>query len=131
MDILINRKHGTKGYTSGELSIDGDFFCYTLEDEERPFKIFGQTAIPAGKYEVTLTYSNRFKKRLPLLLNVPAFDGIRMHAGNSAYDTEGCILLGDGEATNGWLSLSRKATERFINRIAQALKTQKVWVTIL
>lgn len=91
--------HGT---TIGELYIDGRAFCYTLEDEIREvegrpvseWKIPGRTAIPFGKYKVEVTYSNRFKEDLPLVMGVPGFSGIRFHAGNTAEDTEGCILVG-------------------------------------
>lgn len=86
-------------YTIGKLYIDGVFFCNTLEDTVREdgVKIYGKTAIPKGTYKVVLTMSNRFKKILPLLLNVAGFDGIRMHAGNTEFDTLGCILVGQND----------------------------------
>ena len=94
MKLTLQRKHGTKCYTDGTLSIDGVFFCDTVEDQERPVKIAGQTAIPVGTYKVIINQSARFKKMMPLLLNVQSFEGVRIHAGNTAKDTEGCILVG-------------------------------------
>ena len=71
-----------------------EFICYTLEDVERDVKIKGQTAIPTGKYTVIVTMSPRFKKDLPLILNVPNFSGVRFHGGNNENDSKGCPLLG-------------------------------------
>ncbi len=85
--------------TMGRLYINGDFFAYTLEDQCRGLmgdctkKVPGNTCIDPGNYEIILSYSNRFKKYLPLLLNVPCFEGIRIHGGNSIADTEGCIIV--------------------------------------
>lgn len=96
MILNLKRKILSKVSSIGELSINGKFFCYTLEDLSRDLyqtstieeinfkKVFGQTAIPYGKYNVIITYSNRFKRELPLLENVPGFEGIRIHSGNYA-----------------------------------------------
>ena len=80
--------------TTGELYVDGKFVCYTLEDAIRKEKIKGVTAIPAGTYDVIINMSTRFKRLMPLLLNVPDFEGVRIHPGNTAEDTEGCIRVG-------------------------------------
>ena len=84
--------------TIGELFINGNHACYTLEDVVRPDgeKIHGETAIPAGTYTVIINRSIRFGRDLPLLLDVPNFSGVRIHPGNTAEDTEGCLLLGTG-----------------------------------
>ena len=75
--------------------LDGRFGVLHLEDVVRQGeKVPGQTAIPEGIYTVQITFSNRFKRDLPLLLNVPNFEGIRIHPGNTDADTEGCILVG-------------------------------------
>lgn len=95
MIITVTRKHFNEKCTIGELDIDGKFQCYTLEDTVRPYKIKGVTAIPTGEYKVIINQSNRFKRLLPLLINVPNFEGVRIHAGNTSEDTEGCILVGE------------------------------------
>jgi len=96
MKLLLQRVAQEETYTIGKLYVDGARFCDTLEDKVRPYgeKVWGQTAIPAGKYKVVITYSNRFKRKLPLLVDVPMFEGIRIHPGNTAVDTHGCILVG-------------------------------------
>lgn len=94
MNLVLKRTHGTKEYTHGQLFIDGVYFCDTLEDQERESKILGETAIPCGTYKTILTMSNRFKKLMPLLVNVPNFAGIRIHNGNTKDHTDGCILVG-------------------------------------
>ena|SRR3990167_4942624 len=98
MELKLQRRKSSKYSTSGKLLIDslGNYtlLCYTLEDVVRKVKIPKETAIPAGRYEITITYSNRFRKDLPLLHNVPGFEGIRIHSGNRPEDTEGCILVG-------------------------------------
>src|SRR3989442_1816583 len=92
----LRRKVFTSNSTIGELLINGKLECFTLEDRIRPpgVKVPGQTAIPEGSYEVIVTLSQRFKRDLPLLLNVPNFRGVRIHTGNTELDTEGCILVG-------------------------------------
>jgi len=96
MKLELERKALREAYTIGRLFVDGDGFCDTLEDKVRPdgVKVWGETAIPAGVYKVIITESARFKRRLPLLVDVPMFEGIRIHPGNTAVDTHGCILVG-------------------------------------
>lgn len=97
MKLLLKRVALQETYTIGKLYVGNAFsFCDTLEDKVRPdgVKVHGETAIPAGKYKMVITWSNRFKRKLPLLLNVPGFEGIRIHPGNTAVDTHGCILVG-------------------------------------
>jgi hypothetical protein len=109
MKLLLNRFFLADTYTIGKLSIDGKPFCDVLEDVVRDknkdgdlqdageAKVYGQTAIPYGTYKVQLTMSNRFKKVLPLLIGVPEFEGIRIHAGNKHEDTHGCLLVGENK----------------------------------
>ena len=110
MKIEVKRLYKTENSTIGELTIDGKFECYTLEDKERNVKIKCETAIPKGAYKVIINQSNRFKKLMPLVLNVPNFEGIRIHPGNSNHDTEGCILVGQTRSKD-YISKSRKAYE--------------------
>ena len=95
--LKLVRTHLTKDYTIGKLYIDGKYLCDTIEDTVRDKKIFGETAIPYGRYKVTVTMSPKFGRLLPLLLDVPHFEGIRIHRGNSAVDTQGCILPGENK----------------------------------
>ncbi len=119
--------------TEGVLYVDGVFECFTLEDPTRDNKIPGETAIPAGRYPVIVNKSQRFNKLMPLLLNVPKFDGIRIHAGNDRDDTEGCILVGDKQTspTDGWIGESRKAMDRLFAKMLMARRNkQEIWIEV-
>lgn len=100
MKLRLQRSVMSGGFTIGKLYIDGKYYCDTLEDTDRMLedhphaKVYGETAIPRGTYDVIITMSNRFRRELPLLKNVPGFEGIRIHPGNGPQDTEGCILVG-------------------------------------
>ena len=116
IELELKRKHGTENYTEGKLYIDGVYFCDTLEDQERQEKIDGKTAIPIGNYRVIINMSNRFKKTMPLLQNVPNYEGVRIHSGNTADDTEGCILV--GVSTNkGIIGNSRVTWSKLMDKI--------------
>jgi len=119
MKIEVKRLHRTENSTIGELTIDGKFECYTLEDKERDVKIKGETAISKGTYKVIINQSNRFKKLLPLLINVPNFEGVRIHPGNSNHDTEGCILVGMNRSVD-YITKSRKAFDSLFKKMQGA-----------
>lgn len=129
MKLFLKRLHKTEKSTIGELFIDGKFECYVLEDVERIEKVYGKTAIPKGTYNVVMTMSNRFKVILPLLENVPNYVGVRIHAGNKAEDTEGCLLLGQTRTVD-FVGSSRLALKAFVSKLELALKTNKVSITI-
>lgn len=142
MKIRLHRKWLKKGYSIGILYINDVRICETLEDEDRGLqefnplevikakKIKGETAIPVGTYQVTWTYSPRFKKMLPLVNGVPGYEGIRIHAGNKAKDTEGCILCGRNTEP-GMVTNSRYWTNKVNSMIEDAIKRkEQVTITI-
>ena len=129
MDIKLKRIHKTKNSTIGELSINGVFQCYTLEDVERENKIAGETAISKGTYEIVITYSNRFKQFMPLLLNVPNFNGIRIHRGNKKEHTHGCILVGLTRSED-FIGNSSIAYSNLFSKLKKASKTEKITINI-
>ena len=115
MKLKIVRDTLLPNVTLGKLYIDGIFECHTLEDCDRRLETSGvkipkETAVPRGTYPVTIDFSVRFQKRMIHILNVPQVEGIRMHAGNSETDSEGCILLGLGRSCNRLLN-SRHAVD--------------------
>lgn len=123
--------------TVGALYLDGLFECFVLEDlvREPGIKVSGQTAIPAGRYRITVTPSARFKEDLPLLLDVPGFEGIRIHAGNTRDDTEGCLLVGQvltGLAPGPSFTLgnSRRSLNALLPKLKTRLAAGLVWFTI-
>ncbi len=130
LELLLKRTALEEAYTGGELSVEKKgrtvVLADTLEDTVREFgpkgegKIRGETAIPAGRYQVIFSYSQRFKKVLPEVLNVPFFSGIRIHVGNWTKDTDGCILVG----------LERKGSALVSSRAAMKLLTDELQKTI-
>ncbi len=125
--IFIQRFEFQEKCTIGKLFLDGvDLGIFTLEDKRRPLgeKVFGQTAIPEGIYEVIITLSNHFKRELPLLLSVPQFDGVRIHPGNTDADTEGCILVGKTWAGGDFIGHSKEAFEELFGFLKTAEKIE-------
>ena len=142
MNLILQRKYRYSDYCIDKLYIDGKYFSDILEDPDRGLtdsmsleeikriKIKGNTCIPYGTYNITITYSPRFKKNLPLLNNVKGFDGIRIHSGNTPQDTEGCLLPGFNKV-KGQVIDSRVTTDKLIAQIQQVLnKGEKVTITI-
>lgn len=117
--IQVRRKTLTDKATFGEMyGPDGSFWAHTMEDVCRNVKIKGSTAIPAGVFELIVGWSDRYKRLMPRLLNVPFFDGILIHPGNDTEDTAGCILVGDDDPrTKDLLDSSRKAFDRIFPSI--------------
>jgi hypothetical protein len=119
MRLTLKRRHLGATYTIGSLSIDGEYFCDTLE---LPLEINGvrnvrqKCCIPAGTYKVIMKQSARFGMKLPLLLNVPYRQGILIHAGNTSKDTAGCVLIGENKEVGKVLN-SRATLTRLLNKI--------------
>lgn len=115
MKLRVERLWKKPAYTVGRLFVDGKFFCNTLEDTVRDLsnekKVYGKTAIPYGEYKVVYNWSPKFGRNLPRLLNVPAFEGILIHPGNTADDSAGCILVGRNTEV-GRLTESRYASDK-------------------
>lgn len=133
MILNLTRGASAPNSTPGQLTVNGKFECFTLEDVVRPTKIKGKTAIPTGTYQVILNFSNRFQKVMPLLVNVPNFEGIRIHPGNTHEDTEGCILVGTKSVTiNGECQVqnSRVAYDALLAKLTAASKVEKISITI-
>jgi len=116
MNLSLIRKYEFKNCVLGELYLDGGFECFTLEDVERLEKVAGKTAIPRGTYKMIIDYSNRFKRLMPHILDVPGFEGIRIHPGNTEADTEGCILVGK-ERLSAMIGHSREAFNELMLKI--------------
>lgn len=131
MELVAKRKKPKNGCMIGEMYVDGEWECFTLEDEPRKVKVAGRTAIPAGKYNVIIDMSARFRRPMMHVLDVPGFEGIRIHAGNTAEDTDGCILVGQvrGIATVGD---SRLALSALQEKVKDALaRGEKVTLEII
>lgn len=141
MDLFLKRIARKRTYTFGKLYIDGKYFCDTMEDTDRGLKqtdayasnkrkkVKGQTAIPTGRYQVTLNMqSPRFASKaqykfcngyLPRLINVPCFDGVLIHIGNTERDTEGCILVGENKMV-GKVINSTQTFQKLYKRLKEA-----------
>lgn len=130
MELKLIRETLTEDSTIGKLFINGLFHCFTLEDKVRDIKIKNVTAIPKGRYEVIISYSNRFKQLMPLLLNVPNYEGVRIHWGNYSKDTEGCILVGSTKAVN-FIGNSVAQYKKLMTILQKAIKTEKIFIQIV
>ena len=147
MELVLKRIAKKRDYTIGQLFVKEDvideystgenltYLCDTLEPTWRDYakgarKIKGKSAIPEGRYPIVITFSPTFKKWLPLLVNVPRFSGIRIHAGNTAKDTQGCILVGLN-LKKGMVLNSRKYVEIIKSKIVEAKnKGEAVWIEV-
>ena len=141
MELEVIRKWLKDSYTIGKLKIDGVYFCDTLEDRVRDLqdynhdgkfenKVYGETAIPAGRYTVIVSESPKLKRRLPLLMNVPGFEGIRIHYTATAKGVEGCIGIGKNTKP-GRLENGPYYETVLIQRIDEAVKNrEEIFITI-
>ncbi len=130
MELLLKRSQCGARSTLGELFVNGKPECFILEDQDRQLeinpeaKVYGETCIPRGRYDVLVTFSNRFKQELPLFVDVPGFEGIRIHPGNVIQDTHGCLLPGTSyvsrEDGTFQVNNSREAFRRLFAKIEEA-----------
>lgn len=135
MELMVNRDIFTKDSSLGQLFIDDQFECYTLEDKYREvtgeavsvWKVPKETAIPLGRYRVLLQNSPRFQIVTPHLQDVPGFTMIEMHPGNTNKDTEGCILLGTQRGADS-ISESRIAFTTLMAKLQST--TEEIYITI-
>lgn len=136
MRLSLTRQKSSPNSTIGALYIDGQFFCFTLEDIVRELgpngegKVDGRTAIPAGEYSIIIDFSKRFNRPMPHILSVPCFEGVRIHSGNTAADTEGCILLGLTKAGDDRIVQSIAALDSFMEQLKSGLLDGEVKLTI-
>ena len=152
MDILLKRRYKGTSYTIGSLFIDGKYECDTIEDIDRAIsnemneseilskKVYGKTAIPYGKYEITLdTVSPKFKGRswakfcngkLPRLLNVKGFDGILIHVGNTEKDSLGCIIVGENKIKGQVINSTVTFKNLYLKLYKTKLTGEKLYLTI-
>ena len=148
MKLLVDRKWPKKTYTIGNLFVDGKYFSNTLEDADRGLKqtdplstikakkIYGETAIPTGKYRITMDvvspkysaskwYYDLCEGRMPRLLNVPGYEGVLIHPGNTPLDTLGCILIGKN-SIKGQLTASRDTFKKLYKLMDAANKRHEI-----
>lgn len=143
LNLKLERKWKKEKYTIGNLYVNGVFFSNVLEDtvrglrqdmtpeEIQKIKIHGQTAIPSGRYEIRVTLSARFRRQLPILLNVPGYAGVRIHPGNNDANTEGCLLPGKNDRV-GQVSNSRATMAALQKQIEEAIyQNSKVYIEIV
>lgn len=137
MKLELHRTALKKKATLGHLDVDGVFECVTLEDvlrgikEDGEGKIFGETAIPVGTYEVIIDFSQRFQKKMLHILDVPWFTGIRIHSGNTDANTEGCVLVGRTVVNDDYIQGGSVALPQLQAKIQAALnRDEKVTITI-
>ena len=147
MELDLYRRSKVQTRTPGDLSLDGAYFCHTLEDvvrdrdvdldgdidvdDVKKFKVYGETAIPAGRYPVVLEHSPKYGPDTLTIKDVPGFTGIRVHPGNTEKDTEGCLILGEDFTPDYTVVRSRPAVLRLTVAVSTALiRAEKVWITI-
>lgn len=137
MELKVIRSVFNERSTLGKLFLNDAFFAFTCEDKVRRLdgdcskKIRNETAIDKGRYEVVLSFSNRFQKYLPLLLNVSCFEAIRLHGGNTEADTEGCILIGAEGDMKGRIWNCKSKVTSLVAAIKAVERREKIWIEIV
>lgn len=138
MKLTLIRIANKATYTIGKLYIDGVYECDVIEDKDRGLddsmtleeikrkKVYGETAIPTGTYNLIINYSQKYKKQMPLLLNVKGYEGIRIHSGNTAKDTLGCLIVGQNKEV-GKVINSRVTYNKLFDKLSKA---KNIWVEI-
>lgn len=139
LNLSLVREKFTPESTGGSLFIEGgqelERECFTLEDADRKLeaggkKLYGRTAIPRGRYKIELDWSPKYGRDMPHVLDVPGFEGIRIHSGNSARDTEGCILVGQ-KRYEDYIRDSKLAFDALLKKMNQCWAGGgEVWITI-
>ena len=134
LNLHLRRRWFDEKTTIGELYWNESTLrdCFTLEDKVREdgVKVVGETAIPAGKYELCISYSGRYGKLMPRLLNVENFSGILIHPGNTQKDTAGCVLVGRHVINRQALAESVSAFEKLFDKLLEASRVQKMFIDI-
>lgn len=140
MELKLTRNYQKDTYTIGRLYVEGDLFSNTLEDPVRDYsdpnyKVYGKTAIPYGRYRITMVHSPKFSKRyggrkVPLLNNVPDFTGILIHSGNTAEDTDGCILVGQN-TQRGRVTSSLATLYKLLDVFDSVPEDEEIWIDIV
>ncbi len=120
MELKLHRIFHNDKYTIGKLFINGVFFCDTIEDVERDIKIMNETCIPKRRYQVIVNMSNRFKRLLPLLIDVPEFEGIRIHNGKDQNSSSGCIIVGENKVKGRVIN-----STYYMNKLTDLLYTEQ------
>ena len=136
MELILDRIFLGERYTIGNLFLNGSYFCDVIEDVVRVLnsekdKVKSETAIPKGRYKVVLSYSPKFKRVLPEILDVPYFSGIRIHGGNTEKDSAGCLIVGENKVV-GKVINSKATLEKLMNVLKPASdKKEDIWITII
>jgi len=142
MELILEREIRSTTTTIGRLAVNGQFQCFILEDKDRGLrsdmtldeikniKVKTKTAIPTGRYEIKKTFSQKFGKPMWQLMNVPGYEGIRIHPGNFDKDTEGCLLPGEVKTLNAVLNSKLAYSKLDAILDAAAADGEKIFITI-
>lgn len=135
MILELLRDEEAPSKTFGKLFVDGKYFGETLEDKDRDLeaggeKVYGETAIPRGRYRVRVSMSRRFKREMPEVLDVPGFEGVRIHGGNTEEDTLGCPLLGQVRTATGVANCKGINDRLLLTLKAAEQRGEEIWLEV-